>query len=218
MGFLLWRHQVILEVIAGAGVRQAAVAELAALLGACLAAAAIASSMPWIDRGARRRIHLHALGWGIALAAAFATLPLLPLLAMHVSPGLLPVGTPVDVSFDERAPLDVYLPVVGALVTANIAYVGLALGCVALLGRQTGPAAAGGIGLAIIVLQVGARPWLPLWGGAGEPPYGVHPDGVLAAAALLVTGLALWVRSRGGSRAEHRFGLIRRARWPLGTR
>lgn len=202
VSYALWRHQVILEVIAGAGVREAAVTELATLFGACLAAAALSSGMPWIDRVASRPFGRHAFGWGLALVAAFAAIPVVPLLVMHVAPGLLPAGTPVDISFDERPPLEVYSPLVGALVTATVAYSGLALLGVALLGRLAGPATAAATGFAIMVLQTGERSSLPLWGGAGDPPYRTHLDGVLAAAVLLVAGLAIWARTRGASGGE----------------
>lgn len=109
------------------------------------------------------------------------------------------MGTLGDVSFDDREPLEVYAPLIASLVVSAVAYSGLALAAVALLGRVVGPAVSSAVGFVIMVFQAGEAPVAPMWGGAGDPPYELHTEGVLAAAVLLGIGLAVWSRSRAAA-------------------
>jgi hypothetical protein len=200
VAFGLWRTQYVLELIAGGLVRAVPVLEMAAMVCAPVAVLGLAARLATTDLVSPRPMSRYAALAATALIVFFASAPVAVLGAVRVFPSLLPPGTFADITTEDRPLAAIYTQDLAVSVAAGSALAcALALLTVALAGLAAGPIVYAVLTAAVLVAQSTPEGEVIALSGAGDPPYQLHPWGIILVVAACSSAIAAWAASRSGA-------------------
>lgn len=193
LSIALWRHQFVTEPVAGGVLRAFPVTELAAIICAPIVTRGLTARLPTIDLTSPRPLRRTAAAAATGSVAGFAALPLLVLVAVNLSPDLLPPGTVADVSTEDRPLSEIYTPEMAlSIATAVVLVCALAFLAVAVAGPVAGPIIYLILYGALIMVQATPTGAVVASSGAGDPPYQVHPVALLLVAVAWAGSTLAW--------------------------
>ncbi|UNX53871.1 hypothetical protein MF406_12920 [Georgenia sp. TF02-10] len=169
--------------------------------------------MPALDLISPRPLHRRAAVVAACLLAGFTAVPLLILAAVNLVPEIMPPGTYADISTEDRPLHLMYTPAMAVSIAAAIALTcALALLAAATVGSVAGPIVFLAVSGAIVMVQGTVTGTVIALGGAGDPPYELHPWGLTLAAVTCCAAVLAWSRTHAA--AAPLTAQLRQGSWP----